>query len=44
MALRNSQYDALMRYYQKLQLRNKHDQDEKRNRKTRRKNPPSSSD
>lgn len=27
MALRNSQYDALMRYYQKLQLRNKHDQD-----------------
>lgn len=29
MALRNSQYDALMRYYQKLQLRNKHDQDER---------------
>jgi DNA replication protein DnaC len=28
-ALRNSQYDALMRYYQKLQLRNKHDQDER---------------
>ncbi|MBS6194022.1 MAG: ATP-binding protein [Clostridiales bacterium] len=27
MALQNSQYDALMRYYQKLQLRNKHDQD-----------------
>ena len=29
MSLRNSQYDALMRYYQKLQLRNKHDQDER---------------
>lgn len=29
MALRNSQYDALMRYYQELQLRNKHDQDER---------------
>ncbi|NCB92184.1 MAG: DNA replication protein DnaC [Clostridia bacterium] len=29
MALRNSQYDALMRYYQKLQLSNKHDQDER---------------
>lgn len=29
MALRNSQYDALMRYYQKLQLRNKHDQDQR---------------
>ncbi|MEE1032777.1 MAG: ATP-binding protein [Ruminococcus sp.] len=29
MALRNSQYDALMRYYQKLQLRNKHEQDER---------------
>lgn len=27
MALQNSQYDALMRYYQKLQFRNKHDQD-----------------
>lgn len=29
MALLNSQYDALMRYYQKLQIRNKHDQDER---------------
>ena len=29
MALRNSQYDALMRYYQQLQLRNKHEQDER---------------
>lgn len=29
MSLRNSQYDALMRYYQKLQLRSKHDQDER---------------
>lgn len=29
MALKNSQYDALMRYYQKLQLRNKHEQDER---------------
>lgn len=29
MALRNSQYDALMRYYQQLQFRNKHDQDER---------------
>lgn len=29
MALKNSQYDALMRYYQKLQFRNKHEQDER---------------
>lgn len=29
MALRNSQYDALMRYYQRLQFRNKHEQDER---------------
>mgnify|MGYP000184711505 CR=1 FL=1 len=27
MALQNSQYDALMRYYQRLQFRNKHEQD-----------------
>lgn len=26
MALQNSQYDALMRYYQRLQFRNKHEQ------------------
>ena len=29
MALRNSQYDALMRYYQQLQFRNKHELDER---------------
>lgn len=29
MALKNSQYDALMRYYQKLQFRNKHELDER---------------
>ena len=29
MALRNSQYDTLMRYYQQLQFRNKHELDER---------------